>query len=104
MLKEKISRPFFFTCLLILPAVGTWNNIFFFYLATWQHLVSKQISFKQTVNVIFGIHTIPSHWIVSVILRDPPLKAGHARFTIALFKTLYLIDYVEDIIVLVDNV
>ncbi|XP_023320699.1 sodium/bile acid cotransporter [Eurytemora carolleeae] len=40
MLKEKISRPFFFTCLLILPAVGTWNNLFFFYLATWQHLIS----------------------------------------------------------------
>lgn len=39
-LREKISRPFFVLCLLILPAVGTWNNIHFFYLATWRHLVS----------------------------------------------------------------
>merc|ERR1711860_360393 len=39
-LREKISRPFFFICLLILPAIGTWNNLHFFYLATWRHLVS----------------------------------------------------------------
>jgi len=40
LLKEKVSRPFFFLCLLIIPTIGTWNNIHFFYLATWRHLVS----------------------------------------------------------------
>lgn len=39
-LKEKVSRPFFFLCLLVLPTIGTWNNIHFFYLANWRHLVS----------------------------------------------------------------
>ena len=50
-LKEKISRPFFFTCLLILPTIGTWNNIHFFYLATWRHLVSKFLTKTHQIFV-----------------------------------------------------
>lgn len=39
-LKEKVSRPFFMLCLLVMPAIGIWNSIYFFYLAEWQHLIS----------------------------------------------------------------
>jgi len=40
LLKKKVSRPFFLFCLLIMPAIGIWNNIYFFYLCEWTHLIS----------------------------------------------------------------
>lgn len=40
MLSKKVSRPFFFVVLIILPCTGTWFNLHFFYLCSWRHLVS----------------------------------------------------------------
>ena len=39
-LSAKVSRPFFFLVLLILPVAGTYHNLHFFYLCSWRHLVS----------------------------------------------------------------
>ena len=39
-IRQKISRPFFLICLIILPVMGTTANLHFFYLCTWRHLVS----------------------------------------------------------------
>jgi len=39
-LSKRVSRPFFFVVLIILPATGTWFNQHFFYLCSWRHLVS----------------------------------------------------------------
>ena len=37
---KKLSRPFFFVCLIIFPVVGTVQNIHFFYLCGWEHVVA----------------------------------------------------------------
>lgn len=39
-LSARVSRPFFFLVLLILPVAGTYHNLHFFYLCSWRHLVS----------------------------------------------------------------
>jgi len=39
-LSKKVSRPFFFVVLIILPCTATWFNLHFFYLCSWRHLVS----------------------------------------------------------------
>ena len=37
---KRVSRPFFFVCLIIFPVVGSIQNIHFFYMCDWQHVVS----------------------------------------------------------------
>ena len=37
---KKLSRPFFFVCLIIFPVVGTVQNLHFFYLCGWQHIIA----------------------------------------------------------------
>ena len=39
-LRKKILKPFFATCLIVLPIVGTLSNLFYFYLVTWKHLLA----------------------------------------------------------------
>jgi len=39
-LSKRVSRPFFFVVLIILPTVGSWFSLHFFYLCSWRHLVS----------------------------------------------------------------
>ena len=37
---QKTSRPFFLICLIIFPVVGSVQNLHFFYLCGWQHIVA----------------------------------------------------------------
>lgn len=39
-LKTRVSRPFFFVVLLILPAIASYNMRFAFYLWSWRHIIS----------------------------------------------------------------
>ena len=49
---QKISRPFFFVCLIIFPVVGSLQNSHFFYLCTWRTIISGAL--LGILGYIFG--------------------------------------------------
>ena len=51
--RKKLNiRPFFLLCLVVLPAVGISNSLYFFYLVTWRHLLSGFL--LGTLGYMFG--------------------------------------------------
>ena len=49
---QRISRPFFFVCLIVFPVVGSLQNLHFFYLCTWRTIVSGAL--LGILGYIFG--------------------------------------------------
>ena len=46
------ARPFFITCLIVLPVVGIWNAQFMFWLMTWRHVLTGLL--VGNLGYIFG--------------------------------------------------
>merc|ERR1719192_819261 len=88
---QKTSRPFFLICLIIFPVVGSVQNLHFFYLCGWQHIVAGAgLGFLGYIagGVLAGLFRQGKKQIIAISL-ETAIQNGGIAFTVIILIAFF---------------